>query len=140
MEHASESKPADKNPFAVALVKAGGKFYITLNRDKTVAAFPSVEAGLASFQNMYDRNHSRGQVGSASACINYMTFQPAIVLFKSLDELRKKLLDSSDEDLKIVELSHVSGYMLGIEADQEKAAGVWDVSCKPGLISNDLLR
>jgi hypothetical protein len=124
-------------PFAVSLVKASDKFYVSLNRDKSVCGFSSVAEGLASYEDMYNRNHRRSYEGSMSACINAMFFQPAVVLFDNANEFKKKLLpdDLDESDVRVVELSHVSGYMLGIEADKAKAARIWEKAAKPRLIT-----
>lgn len=123
--------------FAVVLAKVDGKYYVQLNRDKSVAASASVQEGIASIERSFNRNHMRSFEGSMSACIHGMEFQYAVVPCASAQDLRRKLLDATkpDAELQVVELSAVSGYMVGLVADQDKAAPVWEAAEKPRLIS-----
>lgn len=127
-----EAEVIVEKPFAIALVKADGEYYVLVNRDNSVAGFDSVHAGLAFYEEKYERRHRSGYEQSMSACINYIFFQPAIVEFKGVEELREALGLGADPTL--CTLSHVSGFMSGIRADREKAATIWDKAEKPILI------
>ncbi len=129
-----EAEVIAEKPFAIALVKADGEYYVLVNRDEhhSVAGFGSVHAGLAFYEEKYERKHRSGYEQSMSACINYIFFQPAIVEFKGVEELREALGLGADPTL--CSLSHVSGFMSGIRADREKAAPIWDKAEKPILI------
>lgn len=123
-------------PFAIILVKANNDYFIQLNDDKSVAGFDSTQEALVGLEATYNRNHARGREGSASACINYIYFQRAVVMLKSVADLKKKLLKGEP---RLHELQHVSGWMLGIMADQEKAKSIWDAAPKPRLISGAMI-
>jgi len=111
-------------------------YFVQLNNDKVVAAFDSVEQGLASMEAEYNRHHRRSYEGSMSACINYLSFQRALVACENVEDLKKKLLPHGEPNL--VELSHVSGFMFAIRADTKKAKAIWDKAAKPALITEDV--
>jgi len=67
--------------------------------------------------------------------MNWIFFQRAIVPCENVEDLKKKLLPPGEPNL--VELSHVSGWMLGIRADPTKAKPIWDKAAKPRLITED---
>lgn len=128
-----EAEVIDEKSFAIALVKADGEYYVLVNRgDNSVAGFRSIDAGLQFYEEKYERKHRSGYEQSMSACINYIFFQPAIVEFTGVEELREAL--GLGVDPTLCTLSHVSGFMSGIRADREKAAPIWDKAEKPILI------
>lgn len=127
-------------PFACVLVKItgdkGDEFYVELHQDRRVAAYPTVEAGIAAIEKAYNRKHAVSYEGSMSACMNYMYFHRAVVACKDVDDLRAKVFGGvPDADLRVVSLSHLSGYVLGLKADQELAAKAWKRAKKPKLIT-----
>ncbi len=130
----TKKKPeTHEGPFAAVLVKADGDYYLKLTDDNTLAWFPTVEEGLASFTHQFDGHHARSYEGSMSACIHYIYFQYALVPFESVDTMKKALISSDPPE--VTQLSHVSGWMTGIKADRKKAAPIWEKAKKPALIS-----
>lgn len=113
-------------------MKCTDEYYIVTNKDNSIAAYKTVEDGLSTVEKMYNKKHYSNYEGSMSACINWMTFQPAIISFDSIETLAKALLT---QEPRVFALSHVSGFMNGIRCDKAKAKKVWDRARKPELIS-----
>ncbi len=119
---------------AIVLMKCEGKFYTVVNQDNSISAFKSVEDGLASFENIYDRKHNSYE-GSMSACINWMTFQPAILWFEDVAAIRNTLFAGvKDEDIRVYHHTHVSGGFRGLLCGPE-AESYWNAARKPALIT-----
>ena len=54
------------------------KVYLLTMKEKNVRKFESVEEGLAYFEKSYNRKHAIGYVGSITASLNFITFQPSV--------------------------------------------------------------
>ena len=116
----------------VALIKTDGKVYLMMDSGtpSTIIGFESISKGIHYFEDAYNDNHNRSYESSMSACINYIFFQPSIVVFKDGIEYIEKILE---QPVKLWSTSNISGRILGLPL-KKAFYTLWDEGDKPKLI------
>lgn len=111
-----------------------GKIYVLAHDESGVLqVWHTRKAALASFTDSYNRNHARSYEASMSACTHFMSFNPRVVKVKNVEDIEKQLIDL--EDVSVVSLGHVSGYMDAVSATRKSALIMWEKGTVPALIS-----
>lgn len=107
-------------------------YWLVAGDDKMVIGFKTKAEGLAYYEKGYRAGHQRSYEGSMSACINWMFFRPSIVRTteETLNEICKK---APDGRIMMSGLSHVSGFMRGIQLMEKEAEILWKKGTKPSL-------
>lgn len=106
-------------------------YIAVLNDDNTIWGNPDAEAILTTFESKYQEAHRRSYVGSMSACINWMFFNPSVVAVEDIEIIREWV---PGKELQAATVSNISGSIKGILLDASKVAAVWDNGIKPKLI------
>jgi len=125
---------ADREPKVLVLVcKAQTKqVFIMANDDGTVRGFTDERQARNCWRRSYDAAHARSYEGSMSACIHFMFFQPRIVRFKDLQDIKDRI---ASDPPRLVQLSHNSGFMKAITCRKE-AYAIWKAAEPVPLISD----
>lgn len=126
-------------PFFVALIKAltdgKGTILLMTNEDWVVEAFPSKEKALTYFESTYEAAHRRGHIGSASACISYMFFQPSIVGVANIEDLKTRFVPD-EKNVKLLVISGDTNSFYGIDVTH-LAGKSWEDGVKPQLVAGE---
>lgn len=115
-------------------LRADNKIYIMADGGM-ISGFENKQKALDFFQKGYNQSHRRGYEASMSACINYITFQPAIHEI-SEDELQGLVEQGVivPETFKSYSLNHISGMMTGALCTGENAEKWHESGTSPRLI------
>lgn len=129
--------PHDMTEGYVAIIKVRPEdddvYFVMLSDDRRVVGWKTLDEGLQAFTRQYMDAHNRGGSWSASACINWMFFQPSIVkITKGADEIRTWVEDPTNTP--VMSYSNVSGHFVGVQLDAKKAATLWEQGERPPLI------
>lgn len=121
--------------FAIVLMKSDEKYYVVVDDDNSIGTYKTAGEALGSFEDLYERNHARSFEGSMSACINWMSFQPAVVWFEDVEGIRRALFSGiRDEDIRVHSVRNVSGGFRGLLCGPG-VESIWTEAPKPALIS-----
>jgi hypothetical protein len=118
----------------VALFKSSDDVYLLMTDDipYQILGFKSLQKGLNYFTDAYNANHDRSYEASMSACINFISFAPRIARFRSIEELKSKLLGKG---YTLNQLSHVSGYYKALSCKAKTASNIYENAVSPELIT-----
>jgi hypothetical protein len=121
-----------KVPHYLILIKGKeeGEVFIMATEDLMVHGFETLKQTKDYFLESYGNAHSRSYEGSMSACVHFMQFQPHIVRFESLDDIKNRI---AAEDPHVHSLTSIAGRMLGISCRKE-AYKIWKESESAPLI------
>ena len=115
----------------VCILKTSSGYFLMVNEEsKCIQGFKSEEAGLRSFEDKYHDALSRGGSWPASACIHMLEFQPAIVKFKSIEEIKQCI----PKDWSVFSISAVSGFYNGIKLKKKEGKTAWERGKEPRLM------
>ena len=115
----------------VCILKTNAGYFLMTNEEhKCIQGFKSEEEGLRSFEAKYHDALSRGGSWPASACIHMIEFQPAIVKFNDIEEIKKCI----PKKWSVFSLSAVSGYYSGIKLKKKEGKAAWKRGKEPRLM------
>jgi hypothetical protein len=123
-----------KDPRFLVLVRGGGKkdVYIMATDDGVVQGFVTDKDAKDYFLHSYESGYSRSYVGSMSACIHFLQYQPRVVGFKDLDDIKQRI---ASDPPRLVSLWGEAGGMKAVTCRPE-AYDIWDKAESVPLISN----
>ncbi len=119
---------------------ADDKYHLMMVRDDetkgwAVLGFDSLQKGLDYFTGGYNKHHDRGYEASMSACINYITFKPVIVVADDFEALMDVLVDRNN--LRLTRIGNISGsYHVVTCKDIATAKVIYDGGTSPQLITS----
>ena len=114
---------------------ADNKVYLLLGEDRIVQAFDSVRRALDYFESPYLRAHNRGFTSSMSACLNYITFNPAIHSWEHED--LSKLIEMgviASDTFRSYTIGNISGQIKGALCTGAEAVNWHNSGITPKLI------
>ena len=123
---------------ALVSFKAKDKVYLLIGENNVVQAFKSVQKASDYFESSYMKCHNRGYESSMSACLNYITFNPAIHPWEHED--LSKLVDMgviNPETFSSYTIRNISGQITGALCTGENASSWHDSGITPNLIKEE---
>lgn len=119
--------------FAIALFKADGKIYVRTEREGGISAMHSVEEFVKKFEDSYEETISRGYSWQMSTLLNWMTYNFSIISVEDEEWLKTHIL--GPPPYRVMNMSHVSGFMAGIPAiETDEVKELFEKGAKPSLI------
>jgi hypothetical protein len=95
-----------------------------------IQGFETLKEAKDYFLESYGDAHYRSFEGSMSACVHFMQFQPHIVRFESIEDVKNRI---AAEEPHIFSMTSIAGRMLGISCRKE-AYKIWEESESAPLI------
>jgi len=117
----------------VAIMKCSNDYYLCMNNDNTILGANEPEPIIRIFERAYNEAHDRSYEGSMSACIAYISAQPAIVELNDLTEISKIVIISDEGTVN----GALVGGCKGALCRPEIAKELWSKGKNPRLISCD---
>lgn len=126
--------PKELKPVWVAMVKGEARLFLLMTEEPVhlIRGWKSEAEAAAYFTDSYNRKHDQSYEGSISACIHFIQYQPKILRFKDMEELKATLLT---DDIQLYSLWAVSGGFTAIECHNSKAQAAYDAGISPALIT-----
>ena len=122
---------------SVAILKADQNFYLMLTgKDEgfCIMAWETPRKALNYFERGYNECHWRNYEASMSACINFILFQPVVVSFSSLEDIKTKL--GLSDTIRPHRISNISGSYVVLPLDKSLAEPIYEAGITPRLIKS----
>lgn len=122
--------------YAVCVIRSSGRFGLMIQKDPKnptvwdIRGFKSAPEAIAYFEEGYNQAHRRDYSWSMSACLNYIFFEPSIVMMDEADLQTLKY-----EDMRPARLGNMAGSVDLIMLTKECGEALWNSGEKPNLIS-----
>lgn len=116
---------------AIAIWKTDQGYFVRCSERGEVSASRTIKSLVKDIEDMYMQKHMQSHVGSMSACLAYVQFQPSVLRLK-LEDLVKMVPVKRPYEVRGENFGFI-----GLKLDDVEGAIAWDRGVKPQLIQGD---
>lgn len=115
---------------AISIFKTEAGYFVPCSETGQINARRTIREKVAELEEMYENKHRQSYVGSMSACVAYIQFQPSVVRLSPED-----IIKAIPKKMAVM----VSGENMGftaVQLDPVEGALLWERGVKPKLIGD----